>query len=47
MLAVRYPLISIRRPDFETNAELLVCEIKPVNRMKFLHVLSFIRELNI
>ena len=47
MLAVRHPLISIRRPDFETNAELLVCEIKPVNRMKFLHVLSFIRELNI
>ena len=34
MLAVRHLLISIRRPDFETKAELLVCEIRPVNKMK-------------
>lgn len=35
MLAVRHPLISFQRPDFETNAELLVCEIRLVNKQKF------------
>ena len=37
MLAVREPLISVRRQDLdETNSELLVCEIKPEDRRKFL-----------
>ena len=35
MLALTSPLCSIRRSDQETNAELLVCEIRPQQQKKF------------
>ena len=41
MLALRSPLCSIRRPDLETDAEHLVCEIRP-QQQKFLWTVFYL-----
>ena len=41
MLAVRKPLQSIRRVDLETDADILACEVRPIQKKKFLVVVFY------